>query len=232
MAYKLDTRRWRKNKALGDEAIILAKKAEIQKKLKDQMGLIVDMPKSGGSGNTNDGNTARRLFQNSAVFAEATGVSEDLIYHFYILLCLINCRYQIDVQKFEAYCLETANLWVREYPWYKMPVSLHVLLIHGVSYLKMIDLPISDLTEQCIETGNKVSKQVRLHHTRKVSRLATMTDHFNRLMEISDPVVASKLHSKRQARVRREKKEELPEDVLALLLLPSSENMDDSGFGN
>ena len=59
-----------------------------------------------------------------------------------------------------------------------------------------------------------------------------MTDHFNRLMEISDPVVASKLHSKRQARVRREKKEELPEDVLALLLLPSSENMDDSGFGN
>ena len=192
----------------------------------------MDMPKSSGAGNTNDGNTARRLFKNSAVFAQTTGVNENLIHRLHILLCLINCRYQIDVRKFEEYCMETAKLWVKDYPWYKMPVSLHVLLVHGTSYLRMIDLPISDLTEQCIETGNKISKQARLHHTRKVSHLSTMTDHFNRLTEISDPVVATKLHGKRQARARFEKKDDLPEDVLSLLISPSSENMDDSGFGN
>ena len=232
LGYKLGTGRWRMNKALGDESVIQTKKRQIQKELKEKLGLVVDMPKPGGAGNTNDGNTARRLFQNYAVFAQATGVSEDLIYHFYILLCLINCRHQIDVPKFAAYCTETAMLWVEKYPWYKMPVSIHVLLVHGVSYLKMIDMPISDLTEQCIETGNKISKHARLHHTRKTSRLDTMTDHFNRLMEISDPVVATKLHCKRQARVRQEKKEDLPEMALSILVSPSSNNLDDSGIGD
>ena len=231
LAYKLGTGRWRKNKALGDESVIKTRKAEIQKQLKQRLGLVVDMPKTGGSGNTNDGNTARRCFQNSAVFAEVTGVSEDLIYRFYILLCLINCRQQIDVDKFAAYCKETATLWVEKYPWYKMPVSLHVLLVHGVSYLKMIDMPISDLTEQCIETGNKISKNARLHHTRKTSRLDTRTDHFNRLTEISDPLVATKLHAKRQARLQQEKKEELPEMAFSILHTPSSDELDDSGIG-
>ena len=59
-----------------------------------------------------------------------------------------------------------------------------------------------------------------------------MTDHFNRLTEISDPVVATKLHAKRQARVRQEKKDELPEMALAILFSPSLENLDDSGIGN
>ena len=41
--------------------------------------------------------------QNSALFAEATEVSKDLIHHFYTLLSVINCGHQIDPAKFETY---------------------------------------------------------------------------------------------------------------------------------
>ena len=68
-------------------------------------------------------------------------------------------------------------------------------------------------------------KQSRLHHTRKDSRLHTITDHFNRLMEISDPLVAMKLHERSQSRMRNEKKDVLPEDALSLLHFPSAENI-------
>ena len=98
-----------------------------------------------------------------------------------------------------------------------MPVSLHVLLMHGPSYLKMISLPVSFLTEQSLETNNKISKHARLHHTRKISRSATMKDHFDRLMDVSDPVIANELHSRKQAKIRHAKEDDLPEDVLALL---------------
>lgn len=232
LAYKLDTGRWRKNKSLGDEAKIQAKKAEIQQKLEASMGLVVDMPKQNGAGTTNDGNTARRLFQNSAVFAEVTGISEELIHHLYVLLCVINCSHQIDVQKFEAFCMETAEIWIREYSWYKMPVSIHTLLVHAARYLEMIDMPISFMTEQCIETGNKVSKYARLNHTRKISRLATMTDHMNWLMGISDPVVATKLQTARQERVSDNNDSELPDDAVALLVLIAPSHLNDSGIAD
>ena len=111
-----------------------------------------------------------------------------------------------------------------------MPVSIHVLLVHSSSYLKMIDMPISDMTEQCVESGNKISRDVRLHHTRKVSRVATMTDHFNRLMEISDPL-ATKLHERRQARVKKEKVNGLPQKGMELLV-GYAEELEESGIAD
>lgn len=39
------------------------------------MGLIVDKPKP-GFGSTNDGNTARTFFKNSAVSSEITGIDQ------------------------------------------------------------------------------------------------------------------------------------------------------------
>lgn len=43
------------------------------------MELIVDFPKSGGYGNSNDGNTARRFFANSEESAQILGISHELI---------------------------------------------------------------------------------------------------------------------------------------------------------
>ena len=48
------------------------KKEEIQEKFKIKLGLDIDIVKV-GSGNTNDGNAARRFFENEEISAEIPG---------------------------------------------------------------------------------------------------------------------------------------------------------------
>lgn len=44
----------------------------IQDKLKQKLGFLVDAPKQ-GSGNTNDGNMARKFFDNLDIVSDVTG---------------------------------------------------------------------------------------------------------------------------------------------------------------
>ena len=44
------------------------------------------MPKAGGSGTTNDGNTARRAFRDVYKLSQVTGVDRDLLNKFSIIL--------------------------------------------------------------------------------------------------------------------------------------------------
>ena len=46
----------------------------------DEIGLLVDTPRAGGSGTTNTGNTARKAFQNESKFAEILGIDLELIH--------------------------------------------------------------------------------------------------------------------------------------------------------
>ena len=63
LSYKLPVKKLQiKNKP--DIAIAKQRKAVIQEKIRNKMGLIVDVHKA-GFGNTNDGNTSRRFFVNS-----------------------------------------------------------------------------------------------------------------------------------------------------------------------
>jgi len=73
---------------------IETRKTNIQKGFRLQLGLIVDKPKP-GFGSTNDGNTARRFFENSTVSASITGVDENLIKRFHVILQAISSGYEI-----------------------------------------------------------------------------------------------------------------------------------------
>jgi len=61
------------------------KKRYIQKRFRNELGLIIDKPRQ-VSGNSNDGNTARRFFDNEACTADITGIDEELIRRFYVIL--------------------------------------------------------------------------------------------------------------------------------------------------
>ena len=130
------------------------------------MGLLVDFPKASGYGNTNDGNTARRAFQNYEIFAEITGVNQELIWRLYNILCLVNSSFSFNLQKFKNYCYQTFELYVKEYEWFYMPVSMHKLLIHSADIVPNFDLPIGFYTEEAQEAQNKDNKYFRLNHTR------------------------------------------------------------------
>lgn len=50
--------------------------------------------------------------------------------------------YEINLEKFEAYTLKTAELYVSLYSWYYMPASVHKILIHGTDVIRSALLPI------------------------------------------------------------------------------------------
>lgn len=98
-----------------------------------------------GKGNTNDGNTARRLFNNPEKSANITGIKLNLIKRFSNILCAIASGIEINPEAFDAYALDTAKLFVNLYPWYYIPSSVHKILIHGADVLRFAIVHIGKL---------------------------------------------------------------------------------------
>lgn len=178
------------------------------------------MPKQ-GFGSTNDGNTARRFFENTKTSSLITGVSEELISRFHIILQTISSGRDIDVEKFRVYALATARHYVKEYPWYNMPTSVHRLLIHGPEIISSAILPIGQLSEDAQESTNKLIKQNRLSFSRKISRVTNIEDVFRRLLATTDPFIST--HRKPATK----KLKSLLPDAVALLV-PVAEGCEDS----
>lgn len=194
----------------------------MQDKFRKELGLLVDMPKQ-ETGNTNDGNTARKFFDNAEKSAEITGINLDLIKHFRVILETINCRFPIDADKFEKYSKETLNLYLKEYSWYLMPVSVHKVLFHGKDIIVATILPIGQLSEEAQEARNKDCRKYRELFARKTLRVATNTDLFHRLLISSDPFItisgSRTCHHHRHH--HQSKRGNISSEVLALLKEPS-----------
>ena len=169
-----------------DKKNVKIRKEEMQTQFRRKLGLIVDQPKP-GYGSSNDGNTARRFFQNAAISAEITVVDENLILQFHVILQVISSGFDIDDEIFKDYCVNTAHSFVALYPWYYMPTSVLKVLIHGAETVKHALLPIGQLSEDAKESRNEDIKNFRLHYSRKCSRELNMRDIFNRLLLTSDP---------------------------------------------
>jgi hypothetical protein len=95
-----------------------------------------------------------------------------------------------------------------------MPASVHKILIHGEEIVRECSLPVGFFGEDAGESSNKYYRYFRLHHSRKKSRVANMTDLANRSLETSDPFFSS-------MRLSRISKFRLPPEVLGLLASPS-----------
>lgn len=205
ISYNQDFRKWttrskntkKKSKNGGEdeeeEETNKQKKAKrkqfIQSELRKRIGILVDFPRAGGSGNSNDGNTARRFFNNADIVSEVTGFDEQLITRFKVILEALCSGKHIDGQKFDEYCNETAILYIEKYSWYYMPSTIHKILLHGKDIIEHHVMPIGSLSEEAQEHRNKHLKEYRRDHSRKTSRLDTNTDVFNRLLITSDPYI-------------------------------------------
>jgi hypothetical protein len=213
LSYRLEFKTWQ---IRYPHHKILAKnrKKRIQQDFRRLLGLLVDIPKDGGSGTTNDGNTARKAFRNFDTFAEITGVDVKLILRLYVILCVINSNEKIDTNKFERYCMETYEFYVEKYKWFYMPVSMHKLLIHGAQVISNFLLPIGGYSEEALETRNRDNLYFREHHARKCHRIKTMADQHNRLLITSDPYISSINQP-----AKKKGKLEMPNEALELLVL-------------
>jgi len=82
---------------------LMHRKNQIQADFRAKMGQVVDKPRSGGSGTSNDGNTARRFFSNTKLSAEITGLDENVLIRCSTLLQCMASGYKINVEKFGNY---------------------------------------------------------------------------------------------------------------------------------
>lgn len=212
VSYNIEFKKW---SARSDEEKEMKKmrKLTIQQKFKKELGLTIDVVKQ-GVGTTNDGNTARRFFENSEKSAEITGLDLNLIKRFYTILQVLASNQRIDVEKFELYAKETAKLYINLYNWYYMPVSVHKILIHGAEIIKDALLPIGQLSEEAAEARNKHFRNYREERSRKCNRKYTNEDILHNLLISSDPVI-----SRLRPSATTKKNRELSEDALSLLLL-------------
>lgn len=210
LSYRIDIKKWQV-RSDDDKKLLADKKLHVQNEFRSRLGLIVDKPRSGGSGTSNDGNTARKFFLNSAASAEITGLSKDLIDRCSTILQALSSGYNINVASFSNFSLETAKLLVQEYPWYNLPASVHKVLLHGSDVIKYGLVSIGELSEEAAEANNKNLKAFRRDHTRKMSRKVTNIDLMNRLMLHSDPFVTS------LRKLPRKKKSIFSSQVLSLL---------------
>lgn len=188
IAYNLD---FKKSIAKGaDKDTKEQKKRNVQDELRTNLGIIVDVVRQ-GHGSTNDGNTARRFFDNPVIVSPATGVDQTLIERFSNILAVMTSGLEIDCEKFEEYALDTAQLYVELYGWYKMPPSVHKVLIHGSKIIQAFGLPIGSLSEEAQEANNKVFKEARAKYSRKCGRKQSNEDIIHHLLISSDPYVSS-----------------------------------------
>lgn len=101
IGYRLDVRKWRINNK-EEKKILETKQKHIQNNLRAKLGLLIDIPKP-GYGTTNDGNTARRFFQNFEIASSITGINVKLIKRFEVILQTMSCKYSINIEAFRIF---------------------------------------------------------------------------------------------------------------------------------
>ncbi|XP_069995615.1 uncharacterized protein [Penaeus vannamei] len=162
------------------KSIMAKDKERIQSEFKRHLGINIRLL-SQGRGNTNCGKVARRFFSDPIKCSAITGVDEELIRRFSVLLFALNSGYTVNAKAYEAYAEETAKLYVDLYFWYEMPVPVHKMLMHGSHVIEAL----------CIGHASKEGIEARSHHTRKSSRIQVNTDLIHWLLAKSDPMVAA-----------------------------------------
>ncbi|XP_067616304.1 uncharacterized protein [Eurosta solidaginis] len=199
-----------------DKANIIIRSDEIKLKFKTETGLIVDKAKP-GFGSSNDGNTARRFFKNAEVSAQITGLDVEIIKKFDVILKTLSSEFEINLDEFNKFCLETRRHYLSLYSWYNIPATVHKMLIHSTEVIKAALLPIGQLSEEAQEARNKDCRRFREYNTRKCSRVATNRDLLSMLIITSDPLINS------LREIPKKKPDKICTEVLKLIVSPRTE---------
>ena len=117
VAYRLEVMQWQMKTAAAKETV-KAKKKDVQRIFRKQLGLVVDKLRAGSKGASNDGNTARRLFCYPVTFGAITGVDEHLIVRLAVILEALQTCQPLDPDRYAQYAMDTAEMFVQLYPWF------------------------------------------------------------------------------------------------------------------
>lgn len=188
LAYKAPLKKWQA-RSTDEKQLVKETKERIQKSFREEMGLLVDIPKV-GFGNSNDGNTSRRFFNDPESSSRITGIDISLIKRFNTILEVLSSGFNIDHEKFDSFAQTTAKMYVELYRWHPMSPTVHKILMHGAEVIEQAILPIGQLSEEASEARNKHLRKYRIDFARKFSRIDCNRDVLNRLLLTSDPLIS------------------------------------------
>lgn len=117
----------RQNRAVGEEnkRKCQRRKQQIQKALFDEFGVKIDVPNPNGSGNSNTGNVARRVFERPVKYAQILGIDADLVVDLKTVLVCISCSYRINPAPFKEFCRGIFHRYRERYSWYNLSPTVH-----------------------------------------------------------------------------------------------------------
>jgi len=87
-----------------------------------------------------------------------------------------------------------------------------------------LPVPVGWTSQEGSESNTKFTRRFHTSHTRKTSQEDTMSDLFNRLKDISDPVVVS------YSKEKKKQQEYIPEDMAGLFKKVSEPKKFEDGF--
>lgn len=105
ISYRLEFKTWQV-RSKQHKIKFAERKAKLQKMFWEDLSLHVDKPKPGGSGTTNNGNTARRAFEDPVKLAELLGLEKQLVINFKIILIALSVQLPIDANLFDELCFQ------------------------------------------------------------------------------------------------------------------------------
>lgn len=209
IGYKQDVRSFQVKKADAiSKHLVEIRTQQVKDSFLTELGLKVDRPTSGGT--TNTGNLVRKAFTNSEITARICGVSTVLVSNLDTIRRAFSSGCPIDPEELQKICQATLIQYNLDAGWYSLSPTLHRVLVHGKEIVQATPLPIGITSEEGSEANTKFARQYLKHHTRKTSNMNTIVDLFNRLMDISDPLIIS--FSKEKAK----KATEVQTDLAAL----------------
>eukprot|EP00734_Pompholyxophrys_sp_LG126_P000216 Pompholyxophrys_sp_v1_NODE_53_length_2879_cov_4.110127.p1 type:complete len:624 gc:universal NODE_53_length_2879_cov_4.110127:949-2820(+) len=217
VSYRLDLRKPSYSKLSNEEKeLIQAKKELVQRNLWEKLHIAVDFP-GGIGGNSNSGPTARKFFRNIETVATITKLDSGLLISISTFIRALNCGFTLDPEKMKKFGETIYQKCVTIYPWYWLPSSLHIAFLHGWLFVDdpnfHHNVPVAWLSEESSEATNKEYRRIRLFHARKNSRRNNILDVFHYRCACSDPLMASKIVSKKKT----DWQGSLTQEVLALL---------------
>ena len=217
-----DYLKWKKPTIRGattvQRAEIQERRKNTRERIKNRLGIHIDRVIQ-GRGTSNTGNVGRIFLKNYKIISEITEVDMDLIRRYYLIMVALSCGRPINFENFKIFTRQTAELYVSKYNWYRMPVSIHKLLLHGAETAQHLLLPIGLMSEEAQESCNKIYRRVRERHARKDRLVHTTEDVVHNMLVQSDPVITS-IRSLR----RKFKKQELPEELITSKIIEMQEN--------
>jgi hypothetical protein len=156
VGFNQDFQQWQ---ARGEtnKALKARRKFQIQADLERQLAIKVCHVRPGG-GTSNTGNVARRALNAPDVLGRACGVPAEMVKLARTLWILLACPYEVDPEKFQALCKRFRELYfnpANNVSWYKLPPTVHKVVVHGAAILRKSPVPVGLLSEECSESNNK-----------------------------------------------------------------------------